>query len=58
VKETLLGPKNTLGSFFHKKVMLDLLSSYQKSAALSAEVFCLLMIELWHQRFAGSATQD
>jgi asparagine synthase (glutamine-hydrolysing) len=58
VKDTLLGPKNTLGSFFHKKVMLDLLSSYQKGAALSAEVFCLLMIELWHQRFAGSATQN
>jgi asparagine synthase (glutamine-hydrolysing) len=58
VKDTLLSPKSTLGSFFHKKAMLDLLSSYQNGAALSAEVFCLLMIELWHQRFTGSAAHD
>jgi asparagine synthase (glutamine-hydrolysing) len=58
VHDTLLSPTSNLGAFFHKKKILELLNSYQNGAALSAEVFCLLMIELWHQRFARSAAYN
>jgi asparagine synthase (glutamine-hydrolysing) len=56
VNDTLLSATSSLGVFFHKNAVSDLIHSHQNGAAGSAEVFCLLIIELWHQRFARSGS--
>lgn len=54
VHETIISQKSCLRCYFENKIMVELLDRFQSGEDLSAEVFSLLILELWHQQFEPS----
>lgn len=55
VFDTVLGHSAALGSYFCRDKIYDLVQTQKESGSFSKEVFCLLVLELWHKAFTGSS---
>jgi len=56
VSATLLERNNALSSYFSREALGRFLEANASGRGFSKEVFSLLVLELWHQTFAGSGT--
>jgi asparagine synthase (glutamine-hydrolysing) len=54
VFDTILSEAAGLRSYFRKEALVKVLADHQKHKGYAKEVFSLLVLELWHQRFATS----
>lgn len=57
VFETILDKNSALSVYFHNETLLNLLQIHQRGEGGSQEVFSLLMLALWHQRFINGHLQ-
>jgi asparagine synthase (glutamine-hydrolysing) len=53
VFETILSHNNGLSEYFCRDVLAKLLQAHQRGEGYSQEVFCLLVLALWHRQFLG-----
>lgn len=54
VFNTVLGQNSSISTYFDRTKIEDLLQAHQKGNRYSKEVFSLLVLELWHQKYANS----
>jgi asparagine synthase (glutamine-hydrolysing) len=54
VSDHLLGRNGFLTSYFRKEKIAELVQMHQKGAGYSREIFCLLVLHLWHDCFTGN----
>ena len=52
VRDTLLGQDSALTTYFRRDALRGIIDMHQQGANCSKEVFCLLILELWHRQFA------
>lgn len=58
VLDNLLGRESTLTTYFRRDAVREIIRMQQRGAGCSKEVFCLLVLELWHRQFmSGSSSQ-
>lgn len=53
VGDLLLGAGTAVSTYFSKRAVHDLIVKYNRGEGGAREVFCLLVLELWHNVFAG-----
>jgi asparagine synthase (glutamine-hydrolysing) len=51
--DTVLGQESALRSYFRRDALREIIDMQQRGAGCSSEVFCLLVLELWHRQFLG-----
>jgi asparagine synthase (glutamine-hydrolysing) len=56
VFDIVLGQNSMLRAYFNKTKVDEILQAHQRGEACSKEVFCLLVLELWHQAFISKMT--
>ena len=57
VRDTVLAPTAALTNYFRTSALRDMVEGFFRDGRGSKEVFCLLVLELWLQRFAAAETQ-
>jgi len=55
IEEVLLSERSLSRGHFEKEAILRLLKANARDGKFAKEVFCLLVLELWHRRFVDSA---
>jgi asparagine synthase (glutamine-hydrolysing) len=58
VIDTILGQESALRTYFHRDTLREIVDMQQRGVGCSIEVFCLLVLELWHRQFLGSPTKQ
>jgi asparagine synthase (glutamine-hydrolysing) len=53
VFDTLLGRGSALGNYFSLDALRKIVEEDQRGADRSTEIFCFLVLELWHRKFLG-----
>jgi len=56
VIDTLLGQRTGLSSYFRKDTISEIVTNLHRHGVGGKEVFCLIVLELWHRRFLGPAS--
>jgi asparagine synthase (glutamine-hydrolysing) len=56
VLDTVLAPSAALRAYFRTDALRDMVDGFYRDGRGSKEVFCLLVLELWLQRFATAET--
>lgn len=56
VFDTVLARNAASSSFFCRRTVSKLLETHQRGGGHSKEVFCLLVLELWHRQFMGASS--
>jgi asparagine synthase (glutamine-hydrolysing) len=56
VRDSLTSPSTTLTTYFREKAISQTVTDFYRYGFGQKEVFCLLLLDLWHRQFAG--TQD
>jgi asparagine synthase (glutamine-hydrolysing) len=55
VRDTVLGERAALTAYFRKDTLGEIVSRFERDGVGGPEVFCLIVLELWHQRFLEAA---
>lgn len=58
VFDTLLGQRTALTSYFRHDTIGEVVSKFHRDNVGGKEVFCLVLFELWHQRFLDAASSQ
>lgn len=58
VSDRLLERNGLLTGYFRKEKIAELVQMHQKGAGYSREIFCLLVLHLWHDCFTGNGVDD
>jgi asparagine synthase (glutamine-hydrolysing) len=53
VYDTLFGRGSVLGNYFSLDAIRKIVEEDQQGADRSTEIFCFLVLELWHRKFLG-----
>jgi asparagine synthase (glutamine-hydrolysing) len=56
VFDTVLAKNAACDCYFRKPMVSKLLQAHQRAGGYGKEVFCLLVLELWHRQFTGSSS--
>jgi len=54
VHDTLLSPNALSAAWISRGACAELLAAHQRGERVGKDVFCLLVLELWHRQFIGS----
>lgn len=58
VRDTLLGQGSALKPYFSGDALREIVNMHQQGASCSKEVFCLVVLELWHRQFLGGPSSQ
>lgn len=58
VFDTLMGQESALKTYFNGNAIREIIDRQQHGERCSSEVFCLLVLELWHRQFLGGASSQ
>jgi asparagine synthase (glutamine-hydrolysing) len=57
VRDTVLGPTASLTDYFRRDTLQEIVERFYRGGTGGKEVFCLLVLELWLQRFLGAPVE-
>ena len=58
VRDTLLDKGSALKTYFRGDAIREIIDRQQRGANCSSEVFCLLVLELWHRQFLDGSSRQ